>query len=224
MMIPNFENFVVFDKKIEKLRVYDYFSGELIRTNTLRPVSPGQVLTSNNETVYGVWNTTAGSDSNPASNGTGIGKYFPGQGPYTVFDKNTSTKYVNFGNCNNITTGSPDCAQNTGLYLTLQRDASLLVAFRLATANSYLLRDPLTITIEGSNKNSTELTRGLSWTLLYRGSSGISINQTRLTYGSMQWLPKNSESYASYRFLVNLAMNNGANIPFIQYSEVELFG
>ncbi|CAF1285841.1 unnamed protein product [Rotaria magnacalcarata] len=184
----------------------------------------GQVLTSSNETVYGVWNTTAGSDSNPASNGTGIGKYSLGKGPYTVFDKNTNTKYVNFGNCNNTTTGSPNCAQKTGLYLTLKRGASLLVAFQLATADSFPQRDPLQITIEGSNNNSTELTRGSSWTLLYKGSSGISINQTRLTYGSIQWLLQNSEWYASYRFLVNLAMNNGTNIPFIQYSEVALFG
>ncbi|CAF2218741.1 unnamed protein product [Rotaria magnacalcarata] len=100
----------------------------------------------------------------------------------------------------------------------------MLVAFRLATANSYPQRDPLMITIEGSNSNSTELTRGSSWTLLYNGSSGISTTQTRLTYGSTQWLPTNSTWYASYRFLVNLAMNNGVSIPTIQYSEVELFG
>ncbi|CAF3751493.1 unnamed protein product [Rotaria socialis] len=171
-----------------------------------------------------MWNTAAGSNSNLASSGSGIGKYFPGQGPDTVFDKNTSTKYVNFGNCNNTANGSPICAQNTGFYLTLKRGASLLVAFRYVTANSYPQRDPLTITIEGSNNNPTELTRRSSWTLLYNGSSGISINQTRLTYGSIQWLSQNSTWYASYRFLVNLATNNGTNIPYIQYSEVELFG
>ncbi|CAF4413989.1 unnamed protein product, partial [Rotaria magnacalcarata] len=75
------------------------------------------------------------------------------------------------------------------------------------------------ITIEGSNSNSTELTRGSSWTLLYNGSSGISTNQSRLTYGSIQLLPKPSAWYASYRFLVNLAMNKGLPISAIQYSE-----
>ncbi|CAF2149244.1 unnamed protein product [Rotaria magnacalcarata] len=184
----------------------------------------GQVFTNSTGTVYAVWNTTAGSDSNLASSGTGIGKYYPGEVPDNVFDRNTSTKYTNFGNCNITGIVSPTCAQDTGFYLTLQRGASLLVAFRFATANSYPLRDPLMITIEGSNSNSTELTRGSSWTLLYNGSSGISTNQSRLTYGSIQLLPKTSAWYASYRFLVNLAMNNGWPISAIQYSEVELFG
>ncbi|CAF3874554.1 unnamed protein product [Rotaria magnacalcarata] len=162
-----------------------------------------QALATSTETVYALWNTTAGSDSNLASNGTGIGKYYSVHGPDTVFDCNTVTKYVNFGDCNNT------------------RGASFLVTFRLATANSYPQRDPLIISIEGSNSNSTELTRGSSWTLLYNGSSGISKNQTRFTYGSTQWLPKHSAWYASYRFLVNLAMNNGASIPFVQYSEFD---
>ncbi|CAF3482514.1 unnamed protein product [Rotaria socialis] len=183
-----------------------------------------QVLTNTIEIVYAVWNTTAGSTSNLASSGTGIGKYYPQQGPGNLFDRNTNTKYVSFGDCNNITAGSPTCAQNTGFYLTPQRGASLLVAFRFATAESYPQRDPLMITLEGSNSNSTELTRGSSWTLLYNGSCGISTNQIRLTYGSTQWLPKTPAWYSSYRFLVNLAMNNGISIPFIQYSEVELFG
>ncbi|CAF1399896.1 unnamed protein product [Rotaria magnacalcarata] len=183
-----------------------------------------ELTTSSTETVYAVWNTTAGSDSNLASNGTGIGKYYPGEGPGNICDRNTSTKYASFGNCNSTASGSPTCSRNTGFYLTLQRGTSLLVAFRFATANSYPQRDPLMITIEGSNSNSIELTRGSSWTLLYNGSSGISTNQTRLTYGSTQWLPKNSTRYASYRFLVNLAMNDGASIPTIQYSEVELLG
>ncbi|CAF1389711.1 unnamed protein product [Rotaria magnacalcarata] len=88
-----------------------------------------QVLTNSTETAYAVWNTTAGSDSNLASSGTGIGKYYPQQGSGNIFDHNTNTKYVSFGDCKNITAGSPTCAQNTGFYLTLQRGASLLVAF-----------------------------------------------------------------------------------------------
>ncbi|CAF4833910.1 unnamed protein product, partial [Rotaria magnacalcarata] len=177
------------------------------------------LTTNSTETVYALWNTTACSDSSLASNGTGIGKYYSGEGPGNAFDRNTNTKYTNSGACNNTASGSPTCGQNTGVYLTLQRGASMLVAFRLATANSYPQRDPLMITIEGSNSNSTELTRGSSWTLLYNGSSGISTTQTRLTCGSTQWLPTNSTWYASYRFLVNLAMNNGVSMPTIQYSE-----
>ncbi|CAF3307063.1 unnamed protein product [Rotaria socialis] len=183
-----------------------------------------QALSTITETVYALWNTTAGSNSNLASNGSGIGKYSSAHGPDNVFDCNTNTKYVNFGGCNNTASGSPTCARNTGFYLTLQRGPSFLVAFRLATADSYPQRDPRIISIEGSNSNFTELTRGSSWILLYNGSCGISINQTRKTYGSIQWLPNNSAWYASYRFLVNLAMNNGVSIPFIQYSGVELLG
>ncbi|CAF3137836.1 unnamed protein product [Rotaria socialis] len=182
------------------------------------------LTTSSTETVYAVWNTTAGSDSNFASNGVDVGKYYPGEGPGNVCDRNTSTKFTSFGGCNGSLAYSPTCPQNTGFYLTLQRGASVLVAFRFATANSFPPRDPLMITIEGSNSNSTELTRGSSWTLLYNGSCGISTNQTRFTYAPIQWLPQHSALYASYRFLVNLAINNGTLIPTIQYSEVELLG
>jgi hypothetical protein len=40
---------------------------------------------------------------------------------------------------------------NTGVYLTLQRRVSLLVALRFRTSFLSIERDPLTITVEGSN-------------------------------------------------------------------------
>jgi hypothetical protein len=151
-----------------------------------------------------------------------MGNYFVGQGPEVVFDQSANTKYVNFGACNSTYGGTViQCGQNTGLYLTLQRGSSLLVAFRFWTANSYPLRDPMNITIEGSYQPQPALILGSSWTLIYSGSSGLDIDPGRLSFGQMQWLLNNTVWYSSYRLLIQSKRGVG---NFAQYSEFELFG
>jgi hypothetical protein len=148
--------------------------------------------------------------------------YVLGQGPAQAFDQSTSTKYVNFGVCNS-TYGSNliTCGQNTGLYLTSQQGSLLLVAFRFWTADSYPLRDPMNITIEGSNQSQSALVLGSSWTLIYSGSSGLDIDPGRRSFGQMQWLSNNTVRYSSYRLLILSKRGTG---NFVQYSEFELFG
>ena len=179
-------------------------------------------LTSLNETVYAVWNTIVYQNSTLSTVGSSVGNYYTGQSPAQVFDQSTGTKYVSFGACNSTYGASViQCGQNTGLYLTLQQGSSLLVAFRFWTANSYPLRDPMNITIEGSNQPTSALLLGSSWNLIYSGSSGLDTDPGRLSFGQMQWLSNNTVWYSSYRLLIQTKRGGG---NFVQYSEFELFG
>ncbi|CAF0781426.1 unnamed protein product [Adineta ricciae] len=180
---------------------------------------PSTVI-SRNATVYGIWNTSASHDSYPSSPGTSTGNYFPTQGPTKLFDGFLFTKYINYGACN-VTQGYSltQCGQNTGVYLSPQQGPSLLLAFRLATPNSYPERDPLVVTIEGSNHPFSELTLGSSWTLIYNGSSGLDIDPGRKTWGVTISIQNNTIWYSSYRFLVVSKRSTG---QFVQYSELDL--
>jgi hypothetical protein len=150
------------------------------------------LLTSENETVFGVWNTTAGGNSILATegDGTNIGEYYTSEIPTNVFDQKNGTKYTAFGACT-VQDPNLQCGINTGLYLTLQRGASLLVAFRIITAPSLSSRDPLTVTMEGSVQNSSRLIYGSSWTLIYNGSSGLNPDPGRSASGITQTLSNN---------------------------------
>jgi hypothetical protein len=153
--------------------------------------------------------------------GSSVGNYFPSEEPDNILDKNITTKYTNFGTCNASTlSNSITCGVNTGFYLTLQRGASLLLSIRLCTALSYPQRDPMTITVEGSNQTLSVLNLGSSWTLIYNGSSGLTPDPGRGSYGITQNF-SNSISYASYRILVT----SMRNITYaVQYAEVQLIG
>lgn len=178
-------------------------------------------LTSPNETIYGIWNTIAGGNSSPSSNGNGVGNYFPSEEPNNILDRNISTKYTNFGYCNvSFTTSSFTCGVNTGFYLTLQRGAMTLVGMRFVTALSMHERDPLTMTVEGSNQAPSALTLGSSWTLIYNGSTGLVSDPGRGNNGIIQNF-SNSISYSSYRVLVTSVRNF---TYATQYAEVELIG
>jgi len=178
------------------------------------------IFTDMNETIYGIWNTTAGRNSYSSSVGYSNSNYPPGQGPQQAFDGNTTTKYVNFGVCNStVGASTTTCGQNTGLYFSPQRGISLILGFRFCAANSYPLRDPIIVAIEGSNQPFTALTLGSSWSLIYNGSSGLDIDPNRYTCGVTQWLSNNSIWYTSYRILVYSKRGVG---NFVQYSELEL--
>lgn len=174
---------------------------------------------SNNETVYPIWNTTAGSDSTLATNGTGVGNYFPGElAPYAC-DSNMTSKYTNFGSCilsaNQIT-----CGSNTGFYRTSGKGPSLITGFQICTENNNPPRDPTVITLEGSNQSASVLHLGSSWNLIYNGPSGLATDPGRRNCGTVQSFANNSISYTSYRFLAVSKRGNGS---CASYSEVKLF-
>jgi len=166
-----------------------------------------------------VFNTTAGNDSLASTIGYSAGQSPPGQGAANACDGSISTKYVNFGPCT-ILDNAPQCGLNTGFYLELQRGASLVTGLQICTADDHLDRDPILVTLEGSNHSETALTGGSSCTLIYSGNSGLQADPGRFTCGIGQ-LFNNTIQYQSYRFLA-LSKRNFSDS--IQYSEVRLFG
>lgn len=107
----------------------------------------------------------------------------------------------------------------TGVYVTLQRGASLLVAVQFCAANNLPERDPLTVTIEGSNQPSSALTLGSSWTLICNGLTGLNPDPGRFAGGTVEYILNNMISYASYRLIITSKRNITNSI---QYSEVKL--
>ena len=171
-----------------------------------------------NETIFAIWNTTAGGDSSASTVGDDVGNYYFTERPNYVSDRNTSTKYTNFGYCNSSSSSYRQCGQNTGFYVTLQRGATLIRSVRFCTGNDQPQRDPLSVTIEGTNQTSA-LIFGLSWNLIYNGSTGLNINPGRKACGITEDFLSNSIAYLSYRILITSQRNSD---EAVQYSEILL--
>ena len=178
-------------------------------------------MTTTNETAYPIWNTIAGGDSTPATVGTNVGNFYPGEIANYVFDNRTNTKYTSFGSCYFRGPMSSVCGVNTGLYVTPQRGRSLLMNIQFCTGNDLPDRDPFTVTIEGSNQPSSSLTVGSSWTLIYNGSTGLQTILTRFQCGPVVSVSNNRNRYSSYRLLVTSIR---ASETSTQYSELRLIG
>jgi len=197
----------------------NHISVTMITTTTT--VQGLQLLTDTNEITIGLWNTIAGGNQTISTPGLCVGCYFPPQMPENAFDQNINTKYTHFGSCG-VSVYSPTCGINTGIYIPLRRGSSLLLAFRFCTANSLSGRDPLTVTIEGSNQPYSAFILSSSWTLIYNGSTGLDIDPGRSSYGIMQNLTSNTAWYKSYRILISSKRN--LTQYAVQYGEIELFG
>ncbi|CAF1148145.1 unnamed protein product [Adineta ricciae] len=168
--------------------------------------------------VYGVCNTPAGADSVAASAGEWQCHYMVRESPDKACDGNVSTKYLSFGACYNGGKG-PTCGMGTGFYLELSRGPTLVNGMKVCTANDFDQRDPIHVSLEGSNLPGRDLSLGSSWTLLYDGSSGLETDPGRKECGPLQ-LFNNTKEYRSYRFLVSAKRNISYSV---QYSEVQLY-
>ena len=174
-----------------------------------------------NLTVYGVWNTTAGADSSLSTVGSNTGNYYTGEEADNVFDNSLNSKYTSFGVCNSSAGAiAAYCGVNTGFYFTVDSSAILLAGMRFGTPAALPSRDPITLTVEGSNQTPSVLSLGTSWTLFYNGSTGLNANPGRRAYG-LRVNFTNSISYSSYRFLITSI--RGVDTA-TQYAEVQLFG
>ena len=174
-----------------------------------------------NETIHGVWNTTASVTSTPSISGSGSanGQYYYTEIPSYACDGSLSNQYTSFGACT-VAGNTMACGTNTGFYRTPLRGASLITGLQVCTGSSTIARDPITITFEGSNQAASALNLGSSWTLLYTGQSGLATNPGRQACGTSQYFT-NSIWYYSYRFLVT---SKRGNQSATSYSEVRLLG
>lgn len=170
--------------------------------------------------VYGLWNTTVLGDGTLASSDSAVVNYAAHEGPAYALDKDRMTKYFNFGNCT-IITSLLDYGINTGFYVTPQQGPTLLLGIQFTTANDEPSRDPLSITVEGSNATSSALMLGTSWSLIYYSSTGLDADPGRTMDGLFQCISGNGIWYTSYRVLV--ASKRGWSNS-VQYAEVMLFG
>ena len=178
------------------------------------------VLNQASDRIIGLYNTTAGR-STGGFNGTysSVSEF-----PSSAMDNSTTTKYLNFG-----LTGGPGAVVygpgiGTGFIVTPSISSSTLARGLLfATANDVPNRDPLTVTLEGSNMVTiAALNLGSSWTLIYSGATGINptTDPGRSAYGTRQNFP-NTIYYSSYRLLITSQRGNDSSV---QYSEARILG
>lgn len=137
--------------------------------------------------------------------------------PPAAIDGSVNTKYLNFGS------GGSD-GINSGFYVTTTTSStSIARALLFATGSDSPNRDPITVTLEGSNAASgSALNSGSSWTMIYSGSTGISaiVDPGRYTYGTQQNF-SNTMPYAHYRLLVTSKRGSDNSV---QYSEAKIIG
>lgn len=173
------------------------------------------VITAPTDPIFGV-NATPGDDiSNlPISSAN---NYPTGEAPPYAIDGNVNTKYLNFGKT------------NVGFLVVPSMGPSMLTSVRMATANDAPERDPMTITIEGTNEPfNTPPYLGVfnaNWTLIYSGSSGLEALSAGDATGRKLWGVEQPISgagtFSYYRVLVTTIRGNGNSM---QFSEIELNG
>ena len=174
-------------------------------------VQPGDHIT-------GLYNTTAGC-STGGSNGT-----YPDcqEAPQYAIDDNVGTKYVNFGSGGCVGCTPARYGEKTGFYTTAANGtATVATGLLFATGNDSPNRDPIIVTLEGSNATSdADLNMGSSWTRIYNGSSGLATDPGRKSYGVTQRF-SNTLAFRSYRLLVSLQRGDD---NAVQYSEAKILG
>ena len=128
--------------------------------------------------------------------------------PQDAIDANLGSKYINFGKV------------GSGFYITPTMGRTVLTGVRITTANDVPGRDPLTVSIEGSNGG--DLTLGGSWTLIQDNINlGIDSDPGRNVQGPLAAIAGSTE-YTHYRVILQSMRNPSDNS--VQYAEIELHG
>ena len=147
----------------------------------------------------------------------------PSEYPMYGIDNSLSTKYLNFGvNVGGATATQPGL--NSGFYVTPAiSSATIALRIQFGTANDVADRDPLTMTLEGTNvTTAAALDQGSSWTLIYSGPTGIDSSSDP---GRSVFVPQqsftNTKAFRSYRILVT---SQRGNVNCVQYSEAQILG
>ncbi|CAF1113397.1 unnamed protein product [Rotaria sordida] len=177
-------------------------------------------ITSPSDPIVGLYNTSAGQPT-----GAYNGRYSSStETPSKAIDGLLSTKYLNFGAQGSSGAVLNDPGVNTGFFVTPTiSNASVAVALLFATANDFPNRDPLTVTLEGTNATDVEAPPlGSSWTLIYSGPTGIdrATAPARNTYMQHQDF-SNTIAFRSYRLLVTSQRGRDS---CVQYAEAQILG
>ncbi|UJR18959.1 hypothetical protein I4U23_022088 [Adineta vaga] len=173
-------------------------------------------ITRSGDPIIGLYGTKAGG---PTGGLNGRFTTISSERPSSAIDNNVNTKYVNYGNYSYINGNFSQAGRDTGFYVTPTRITfSVANGIIFATASDYPERDPLTVTLEGTN--STALNSSSSWTLLYTGATGIDpvTAPARQTNGTLQVF-SNSIAFRSYRLLIT---SQRSYQDSVQYAEANI--
>ena len=161
-------------------------------TTTPRPMCP---ITATGDFIKGVYNTVAGGPT-----GGYEGRYSPyTEKPPQAIDNNLNTKYLNYGTTAVMNSQLTNAGKDSGFFVTPTAGISLANGVLFSTGDDWPERDPLTMTLEGTN--ATNLNSSSIWTLLYTGSTGLETTLARQANGTIRTFP-NSLTFKSYRLLI----------------------
>jgi hypothetical protein len=170
-------------------------------------------MLSAHDAIFPLKQTSKGKPNTLAVNGDFGGDGNDEQVPNAI-DGNLDTKYFNKSRDDDA--GSPGI--NTGFVVSPASGAAVVTGLQMATANDGPERDPLRITIEGSNDPRATGPQGKGFTLLYEGPTGLDNDPGRNQWGQAIGF-KNATAYKTYRVLVTATRSEG---DATQYSEVRL--
>jgi alpha-L-fucosidase 2 len=168
-------------------------------------ISPGDPIIALTQTAKGQPNVLADMTADTTN----------AQGPANAIDGSLNNKYFNRGQ--RIDSRDPR-GDATGFVVTPSSDEPV-TKVQVATANDMPGRDPLAITVEGSNDPNAAAAGGNGFTLLYDGPTGLEIDPGRNTWGPVLTFP-NGTAYKTYRVLVTRTRDDSGD--GVQYSEVRL--
>jgi len=166
------------------------------------------------DAVQGVKLTLNGGPTTFAVNGDygGDGAQEP---PANALDGDSDSKY--FCHAQNVTKAP---GVDTGLLITPKIGLSIVTGLQFYTANDMPDRDPMTVTLEGSNDPQATTEGFKDFRLIYEGTSGLDSDPDRGNDGVQIVFP-NTLAYKTYRLLIT---KTRATTDATQYGEVILFG
>ena len=195
-------------------------------------VAFAQLVTAPGDPITGIWNTTIGGNSTTSTPGTAAAGQFPaGEPPSAAIDGRylspygatppQGTKYLNFGTGGGSGVSTTTKGVGTGFFVTPALGPSFVTGIQVATANDAPARDPLIVSLEGSNATGPALELGSSWTVIQSSINlGIDTDPGRFILAPAVTFA-NTTPYSSYRVLVQ-SQRGSANS--VQYGELNLLG
>ena len=208
----------LFNQKSTSSNVFLNDSNPSSAVSTTGPVTTNNssmklvMLNSVNDTMFHVYNTTAGQITNDFY-WMNMSHNFSLQ---HAMDNKTSTSY--------FIDSSMDGMNSGFIVIPSIYNVTIACAIRFATGNRTSMYDPLRITLEGSKDTEIDtLLYNNTWMLIYNGSTGINATGSppRQSFGTQQTF-NNTYWFASYRLLITEKRENQTG-P-IEYSEAQIIG
>ncbi|MEQ1646670.1 MAG: hypothetical protein ABL959_24665, partial [Pyrinomonadaceae bacterium] len=170
-------------------------------------------VTAPDNPIVGVGATLGSPTSTASTVGTvpGANNHPATEGPDKAIDNDLTVfnKYLNFA--------------ETGIgFITTPATQTVVTGVHFFTGNDAPERDPLTISIEGTNSPNATTTLNSTWTTVYNGASGLATDPGRRSPGAVVNFA-NTSGFTSYRVLV-ASIRNGATANAMQFSEIALIG